>query len=186
MSRVAGRSGALWGVVFGVFIVVQTQGYTSTYKTQALRDQLPHAYGTNAGLNALLGLPHAMNTVAGWAGGLSASSDPSAVSGGCSYQLDLCAARRKQGDTNSSCPAGRRACEEVARRSPVSESDSWHCSHSVAAGAGGTTDGLLARAARTAFMSGNHVSLAVGALVAAGGAFSRAGPPATAARQGAA
>jgi hypothetical protein len=40
----------------------------------------------------------------------------------------------------------------------------------VAAGVGGTTGGLLARAARTAFMSGNEVSLAVGAAVAAGGA----------------
>jgi ABC-2 type transport system permease protein len=67
MSRVAGRSGALWGVVFAVFIVVQMRGYTSTYRTQASRDQLAHAYGTNSGLNALIGLPHAMNTVAGWA-----------------------------------------------------------------------------------------------------------------------
>ena len=40
----------------------------------------------------------------------------------------------------------------------------------VAAGAGGATGRLLARAARTAFMSGNQVSLAVGAIVAAGGA----------------
>ncbi len=42
---------------------------------------------------------------------------------------------------------------------------------SVAAHAGGATGGLLARAARIAFMSGNHVSLAVGAVVAAGGAI---------------
>jgi EmrB/QacA subfamily drug resistance transporter len=41
----------------------------------------------------------------------------------------------------------------------------------VAAGVGGATGGLLARAARTAFMSGNHVSLVVGALVAVGGAL---------------
>ena len=40
----------------------------------------------------------------------------------------------------------------------------------VAANAGGATGGLLARAARAAFMSGNQVSLAVGALVAACGA----------------
>ena len=40
----------------------------------------------------------------------------------------------------------------------------------VAAAAGGATGVLLAHAARTAFMSGNQVSLAVGALVAAGGA----------------
>jgi hypothetical protein len=40
----------------------------------------------------------------------------------------------------------------------------------VAAGAGGTAGGLLARAARAAFMSGNQVSLAVAAFVAVGGA----------------
>ena len=40
----------------------------------------------------------------------------------------------------------------------------------VAAGAGGATGALLARAARAAFMSGNGVSLAVGAAVALGGA----------------
>jgi hypothetical protein len=40
----------------------------------------------------------------------------------------------------------------------------------VAASVGGVTGALLARAARTAFMSGNGVSLAVGAIVALGGA----------------
>jgi Na+/melibiose symporter-like transporter len=40
----------------------------------------------------------------------------------------------------------------------------------VAASAGGATGGLLARAARAAFMSGNQASLTVGALVAACGA----------------
>ncbi len=40
----------------------------------------------------------------------------------------------------------------------------------VAASVGGPTGALLARAARTAFMSGNEVSLAVGAIVALGGA----------------
>jgi EmrB/QacA subfamily drug resistance transporter len=40
----------------------------------------------------------------------------------------------------------------------------------VAASVGGATGALLARAARTAFMSGNGVSLAVGAIVALGGA----------------
>ena len=67
VSRRAARSGALWGLVFGFFVVVQTLAYTSTYKTQASRDQLAHAFGTNIGLNALLGQAHAINTVAGWA-----------------------------------------------------------------------------------------------------------------------
>jgi hypothetical protein len=40
----------------------------------------------------------------------------------------------------------------------------------VAASVGGGTGALLARAARTAFMSGNHVAFAVGGAVALGGA----------------
>jgi ABC-2 type transport system permease protein len=67
VSRRAARSGALWGLVFGIFVVIQTLAYTSTYKTQASRSQLAHAFGTNIGLNALLGQAHAINTVAGWA-----------------------------------------------------------------------------------------------------------------------
>jgi ABC-2 type transport system permease protein len=67
VSRRAARSGALWGLVFGLFVVVQTLGYVSDYKTQAARDQLARAFGTNAGLNALLGQAHDINTVAGWA-----------------------------------------------------------------------------------------------------------------------
>lgn len=41
----------------------------------------------------------------------------------------------------------------------------------VAGSAGGATGALLAHAARAAFMSGNELSLAIGALVALGGAF---------------
>jgi ABC-2 type transport system permease protein len=67
VSRRAARSGALWGLVFGLFVVVQTLGYVSDYKTQAARDQLARAFGTNVGLNALLGQAHDINTVAGWA-----------------------------------------------------------------------------------------------------------------------
>ena len=67
VARQASRSGALWGLAFGVFIVTQTFAYTSQYKTQAARDGLARAYGTNLGLNALLGQAKALNNVAGWA-----------------------------------------------------------------------------------------------------------------------
>ena len=67
VARRAARSGALWGLVFGFFIVVQTHAYTSTYKTQASRDQLAQAYGSNTAMNALLGSERAVNTVAGFA-----------------------------------------------------------------------------------------------------------------------
>ena len=67
MARRAARSGALWGLIFGFFIIVQTHAYTSTYKTQASRDQLARAYGSNTAMNALLGSERAVNTVAGFA-----------------------------------------------------------------------------------------------------------------------
>jgi ABC-2 type transport system permease protein len=67
VARRAARSGALWGLIFGFFIIVQTHAYTSTYKTQALRDQLARAYGSNTAMNALLGSERAVNTVAGFA-----------------------------------------------------------------------------------------------------------------------
>ena len=67
VARRAARSGALWGLVFGFFIFVQTHAYTSTYKTQASRDQLARAYGSNTAMNALLGSERAVNTVAGFA-----------------------------------------------------------------------------------------------------------------------
>src|ERR1700733_11996021 len=66
-ARRAARSGALWGLIFGFFIIVQTHAYTSTYKTQASRDQLARAYGSNTAMNALLGSERAVNTVAGFA-----------------------------------------------------------------------------------------------------------------------
>jgi ABC-2 type transport system permease protein len=67
VARRAARSGALWGLIFGLFIFVQTHSYISTYKTQASRDQLARAYGSNTAMNALLGSERAVNTVAGFA-----------------------------------------------------------------------------------------------------------------------
>jgi ABC-2 type transport system permease protein len=67
VGRKAGRSGATWGLIFAVFVVAQIRAYTSSYKTPAARDQLARAYGTNSGLNALLGHARAINTVAGFA-----------------------------------------------------------------------------------------------------------------------
>ena len=67
VARHAARSGALWGLIFGLFIFLQTHAYTSTYKTQASRDQLARSYGSNMAMNALLGSERAVNTVAGFA-----------------------------------------------------------------------------------------------------------------------
>jgi ABC-2 type transport system permease protein len=66
-ARKALRSGTLWGLVFGCYVAIQIDAYVSAYPTKLARDQLAHAYGTNAGLDALLGVPRAINTVAGYA-----------------------------------------------------------------------------------------------------------------------
>ncbi len=67
VARRAARSGALWGLIFGFFIILETHAYTSTYKTQASRNQLARAYGSNTAMNALLGSERGVNTVAGFA-----------------------------------------------------------------------------------------------------------------------
>jgi ABC-2 type transport system permease protein len=66
VARRAARSGALWGLIFGFFIILETHAYTSTYKTQASRNQLARAYGSNTAMNALLGSERGVNTVAGF------------------------------------------------------------------------------------------------------------------------
>ena len=48
VARRAGRSGALWGLIFAFYVMVQTLAYTSAYKTQASRDQMAKAYGTTS------------------------------------------------------------------------------------------------------------------------------------------
>ena len=98
VSRRAGRSGALWGLIFGFFIIVQTHAYTSTYKTQASRDQLAQAYGSDVAMNAFSD-PSAASTrsLAGWTGASPVSSAYSDASGVCSRQLASCAAKRKLG-----------------------------------------------------------------------------------------
>jgi ABC-2 type transport system permease protein len=67
VGRKAVRSGAGWGLVFGFYVVLQTMAYVSAYKTQAARDDLAEAFGTNVGINALVGPARAINTVAGYA-----------------------------------------------------------------------------------------------------------------------
>jgi ABC-2 type transport system permease protein len=67
VSRTAARSGALWGAVFGLFVLLQTAGFTAEYDTPTARDQMAAVYGGNSGLVAILGQPDALSTVAGWA-----------------------------------------------------------------------------------------------------------------------
>ena len=66
VGRKAVRSGVVWGLIFAVYVLAQTLAYTSAYRTQAARNQMARAFGSNIGLNALIGPAHAINTVAGY------------------------------------------------------------------------------------------------------------------------
>ncbi len=65
-ARRAVRSGALWGCVFGLYVAAQALTYASSYKTPASRERLAGLFGTNAGISALNGPAHEIQTVAGF------------------------------------------------------------------------------------------------------------------------
>ena len=62
----AARSGALWGIVFGIAIASSEISYTTIYKTQTQRDALAAAYGSNKATSALFGPAPQLQTVAGF------------------------------------------------------------------------------------------------------------------------
>jgi len=60
------RSGVLWGYVFGLYVATQALAYASSYKTVAQRIGLAKEFGANAGVSALVGPAHDIQTVAGF------------------------------------------------------------------------------------------------------------------------
>jgi ABC-2 type transport system permease protein len=65
-ARKAVRSGVVWGYVFGALIASSAVSYTRIYQTQAARDALAAAYGTNKATSALFGPAPQLQTVAGF------------------------------------------------------------------------------------------------------------------------
>jgi ABC-2 type transport system permease protein len=65
-ARKAVRSGVLWGYVFAAYVASRALGYTSTYKTLAQRAHFAATFGSNAGISALIGPAHQIQTVAGF------------------------------------------------------------------------------------------------------------------------
>jgi ABC-2 type transport system permease protein len=65
-ARKAVRSGVLWGYVFGVVVASSAVSYTRIYKTQADRDHLAAAFGSNKASAALFGPARQLETVAGF------------------------------------------------------------------------------------------------------------------------
>ena len=65
-ARKAVRSGVLWGCVFGLYLATQALAYASSYKTVSQRARLAKEFGSNAGISALVGPAHELQTVAGF------------------------------------------------------------------------------------------------------------------------
>jgi len=65
-ARKAIRSGVLWGYLFGVVVASSAISYTQIYKTQADREHLAAAFGSNNAASALFGPAPALQTAAGF------------------------------------------------------------------------------------------------------------------------
>ena len=65
-TRKAARSAALWGYLFGVVVASSAISYTRIYRTQAEREHLAAAFGSNHASSALFGPAPQLQTVAGF------------------------------------------------------------------------------------------------------------------------
>jgi ABC-2 type transport system permease protein len=65
-ARKAGRSGVIWGYIFGIAVASTALTYTSIYKTKADRLHLAATFGTNNATTALFGPAPQLQTVAGF------------------------------------------------------------------------------------------------------------------------
>ncbi|HEV2403517.1 MAG TPA: ABC transporter permease subunit [Candidatus Saccharimonadales bacterium] len=61
------RSAALWALIFGAYVATKSVGYAKAYPTTLERLRLAHSFGSNVGLEAILGTPHHLETVVGYA-----------------------------------------------------------------------------------------------------------------------
>jgi ABC-2 type transport system permease protein len=66
VTRKALRSGAGWGVVFGLYVATQALAYATSYKTVASRQILVRDFGNNVGVSALVGPAKRIGTVPGY------------------------------------------------------------------------------------------------------------------------
>lgn len=65
-ARRATRSAAVWGVVFAVYLAASALGYVATYPHAPQRKLLAAGLGSNAGINAIFGPAHRIDTVGGF------------------------------------------------------------------------------------------------------------------------
>jgi ABC-2 type transport system permease protein len=65
VRRIA-RPALVWGVVFGFYVAESALGFATAYKTTAARAAFAKEFGSNVGVNALIGPGHHLATVAGF------------------------------------------------------------------------------------------------------------------------
>jgi ABC-2 type transport system permease protein len=65
-ARKAARSGALWGLIFGISIASSEISYAQLYTTSTQRDALAAAYGSNQATRALFGPAPLLQTIGGF------------------------------------------------------------------------------------------------------------------------
>jgi ABC-2 type transport system permease protein len=65
-ARRAARSGALWGLVFGGTVAATMSTYTSTFPTPESRANIAASVQGNAAFEAIFGITHHLDTVAGY------------------------------------------------------------------------------------------------------------------------
>jgi ABC-2 type transport system permease protein len=60
------RSAAVWGYAFAAYVASSAYAFATTYKTPEARAKLAEQFGSNAGLNAVVGQAHGIDTVGGF------------------------------------------------------------------------------------------------------------------------
>ena len=61
------KSAALWAIIIGLYTASKTIGFVKAYKTPQAREALTHSLANNPGINALIGTPHDVGTINGYA-----------------------------------------------------------------------------------------------------------------------
>jgi len=60
------RGAALWALAFGILVASKATGFATAFPTAKARAGVEALYANNTGLKAILGVPHGINTVAGF------------------------------------------------------------------------------------------------------------------------
>jgi len=61
------KSASIWAVIFGMYMAEKTLAYAKAYPTHASRLKIASSFSNNVGLKILLGQPHHLDTVSGFA-----------------------------------------------------------------------------------------------------------------------